>query len=84
MPRPAPPYSPHSIRRRSSAFCWFERMVLGAGMSMMAFVLERRLLRALKRGSVEPAPRTAVGTAGQSEPTTPASELSTAPREVGD
>ncbi len=34
-------------------------MVLGAGMSVVAFVIERRLLRAIKTGGMKPAPRTA-------------------------
>jgi len=44
---------------RGRAFRAFERVVLGIGMTVVAFVIERRLLRALKKGSVEPAPRTA-------------------------
>jgi hypothetical protein len=46
-------------KRRSRAFIWFERAVLGFGMSVVAFFIERRLLKALKAGSVKPAPRTA-------------------------
>jgi hypothetical protein len=45
--------------QRGPVFRWFERTVLGAGMTMMAWILERQLLRALKKGHVEPAPRTA-------------------------
>ena len=39
----------------------FERLVLGAGMTVMAFFIERRLIKAIKKGSVEPAARTAGG-----------------------
>ena len=45
---------------------WFERTVLGFGMTVVAFFVERRLLKALRAGSVKPAPRTAA--AGE-EPT---------------
>jgi hypothetical protein len=38
-----------------------ERWILSAGMAVMAFVIERRLLRALKQGGVTSAPRTAAG-----------------------
>jgi hypothetical protein len=37
----------------------FERFVLGVGITMVTFLIERRLLKAIKKGSVEPAPRTA-------------------------
>jgi hypothetical protein len=47
------------IKRRGRAFLWFERTVLGVGMTMAAWFIERRLLKALKKGQVEPAPRTA-------------------------
>jgi hypothetical protein len=40
-------------------FVAFERLVLGIGMSVVAFFIERRLMQAIKKGSVEPAPRTA-------------------------
>jgi hypothetical protein len=46
-------------RGRGRAFRWFERTVLSAGMTAVAFVVERRLLKGLKTGSVKPAPRTA-------------------------
>jgi hypothetical protein len=46
-------------RERRRAFRWFERVVLSAGMSAVAFVVERRILKALRTGSVKPAPRTA-------------------------
>jgi hypothetical protein len=46
-------------RRRGRLFCWFERAILGAGMGIVAFIVERRLLRALKRGAAPVAPRTA-------------------------
>jgi hypothetical protein len=37
----------------------FERFVLSIGMSLIAAVVERRLLKALKTGGFKPAPRTA-------------------------
>jgi hypothetical protein len=46
-------------RRPNRAFVAFERLVLGLGMSVVAFFIERRLMKAIKKGSVEPAPRTA-------------------------
>ena len=46
-------------RRPNRVFVAFERLVLGLGMSVVAFFIERRLMRAIKKGSVEPAPRTA-------------------------
>ena len=59
----------------------FERLVLGAGMTVMAFFIERRLIKALKKGSVEPAPRTA----GEPEPPEPGQgHLTTTPQQVGD
>lgn len=47
---------------RSRAFRWFERVVLSAAMSAVAFVAERRILKALRTGTVKPAPRTAADT----------------------
>lgn len=46
-------------KRRGRLFVAFERVVLGAGMGVVAFFIERRLIKAIKKGSVEPAPRTA-------------------------
>jgi hypothetical protein len=42
-------------------FLLFERIVLGAGMSVVAFFIERRLIKAIKKGDVEgrPAPEQA-------------------------
>lgn len=66
---------------RGRVFKFVERVVLSAGMSVMAFFIERRLLKALKRGSVEPAPRTA----GDGEPPEPGQGmLSTAPQQIPD
>ena len=42
----------------------FERAVLGVGMSLVAYVIERRLIKAIKKGAVEPAPRIAVDPEG--------------------
>jgi hypothetical protein len=67
-------------------------------MSLIAFVIERRLLKALKTGSVETAPRTAAGAAtsdasgaatgatGGARPGAgePRGELTTAPDQVHD
>ena len=36
--------------RRSRLYRWFERAILGAGMTLIAFVVERRLLKAIKQG----------------------------------
>jgi hypothetical protein len=49
----------NGAKRRGPVFRAFERFVLSIGMSVMAFVIERRLLRALKTGTVQTAPRTA-------------------------
>ena len=70
-------------KRRSRLFRAFERAVLGFGMTIVAFFIERRLIKAIKTGHVEAAPRTAAG--GQEEPVAiPAEgELSTAPHQVG-
>jgi hypothetical protein len=84
MTRSATGMAPSSNGKRGRVFCWFERGVLGVGMTLMAFVVERRLLKAIKRGSVEPAPRTAGAESGQSDASSPAGELSTAARQVGD
>ena len=68
-------------RKRSRAFVAFERLVLGAGMTVVAFFIERRLIKAIKKGSVEPAPRTA----GEGEPPDRSEGLlSAAAQEVGD
>jgi hypothetical protein len=36
----------------------FERVVLSIGMGLVAFFIERRLLKAIRSGGVKPAPRT--------------------------
>jgi hypothetical protein len=46
-------------RRHGRVFRAFERFVLSIGMSLIATVIERRLLKALKTGGFKPAPRTA-------------------------
>jgi hypothetical protein len=48
------PVTESDIRRR--AFVWFERTVLGIGMSVMALVIERRLIKAIKAGALETRP----------------------------
>jgi hypothetical protein len=65
-------------------FVAFERAVLGVGMSAVAFFIERRLIKAIKKGGITAAPRTAAEPgeelgAGASEP--PQGELGTAPHQ---
>ena len=40
--------------RGSRLYRWFERAILGAGMTVIAFVIERRLLKAIKQGKTHP------------------------------
>lgn len=40
--------------RRSRLYRWFERAILGVGMTLIAFVVERRLLKAIKQGKARP------------------------------
>jgi hypothetical protein len=47
------------VKRRGVVFRAFERFVLSIGMSLIAAVIERRLLKALKTGGFKAAPRTA-------------------------
>lgn len=47
--------------RRGRWFAKFERVLLGAAMSVLAFAVERVLARAIKKGA-KPAPRTAAET----------------------
>lgn len=42
---------------------WTERILLGAGMTLVAAVIDRLLVRTLRSGGVKPAPRTAAGPA---------------------
>jgi hypothetical protein len=68
-------------KRRSRLFVAFERFVLGVGMTVVAFFIERRLIKAIKKGSVEPAARTA----GEPEPPEPGQgHLTTTPQQIGD
>jgi hypothetical protein len=74
-------------KRRGRLFLAFERAVLGAGMSMVAFFIERRLIKAIRKGGVSAAPRTAaereealdLQASGPRE-----GELTTSPHKVGD
>jgi hypothetical protein len=50
---------PTSVRRHGRVFRAFERFVLSIGMSLIAVVIERRLLKALRTGGFKPAARTA-------------------------
>ena len=70
--------------RRSRLFRAFERAVLGFGMTVVAFFIERRLIKAIKMGHVEAAPRTAAG-GQESEGVLPSTEgeLSASARQVG-
>lgn len=71
-------------KRRSRLFRAFERAVLGFGMTLVAFFLERRLINAIKKGQVEAAPRTAAGGSDEeARPTPTEGELSTASHQVG-
>jgi hypothetical protein len=68
-------------KKRSRVFVGVERLVLGAGMTVVAFFIERRLIKAIKKGSVEPAARTA----GEPEPSEPGQgHLTTTPQQVAD
>ncbi|HEX2025509.1 MAG TPA: hypothetical protein VHH92_03845, partial [Actinomycetota bacterium] len=58
-------------RRRSRLARWFERVALGAIMGGVAFVVERRLMKAIRRRGTEGAPP------GGGE-----AELTTAPEQV--
>jgi hypothetical protein len=58
--------SPDLSDKPSKAFVWLERVMLGAGMAVIAAVLDRLLVRTLRKGEVKPAPRTAAGP-GESE-----------------
>jgi hypothetical protein len=71
-------------KRRSRLFRAFERAVLGFGMTIVAFFIERRLIKAMKKGHVEAAPRTAAG-AQEAEGVLPPAEgeLSTSAHQVG-
>jgi hypothetical protein len=71
-------------KRRSRLFRAFERAVLGFGMTIVAFFIERRLIKAIKKGQVEAAPRTAAGGQEAEGVLPPAEgELSTSAHQVG-
>ncbi|TMK86283.1 MAG: hypothetical protein E6G44_04100 [Actinobacteria bacterium] len=68
-----------------------ERTVLGVGMTFVAWVIERRLIKALRKGRIEPAPRTAaeadeLGVDESLEPGVQASGvgLTITPHQIGD
>lgn len=46
-------------KRRGRLFVAFERAVLGFGMRVVAYFVERRLIKAIKSGGMTAAPRTA-------------------------
>jgi len=46
------------VSRRRRVARWFERALLGSVMSVIAFVIERRVLKAIRqKGEPEPQPR---------------------------
>lgn len=71
-----------SLKKRSWLFKAFERAVLGVGMTIVAFFIERRLIKAIKTGSVEPAART--GSAEQQGGPGERVDLSTTSKKVAD
>jgi len=44
------------VKRRRRVARWFERAILGTVMSVIAFVIERRVLKAIREKGTEPAP----------------------------
>lgn len=71
-------------KRRGRLFVSFEQAVLGFGMSIVAFFIERRLIKAIKKGGVKAAPRTAAERVEESgaKPVEPREgELTTAPHQ---
>ena len=50
---------------------WTERVLLGAGMTVIAAVIDRLLVRTLRAGNVKPAPRTAAGPTPDGSPPPP-------------
>jgi hypothetical protein len=68
---------------RGRLFRSFERAVLGFGMTLVAYFLERRLIKALKKGRVEPAPRTAAGPGEETVSAPGEGGLTAASHEVG-
>jgi hypothetical protein len=74
-------------RRRGRLFVAFERAVLGVGLSVVAYFIERRLIKAIKKGGVTAAPRTAAEREEElGVPLTQVreGELTTSPQQVGD
>jgi len=41
------------VALRSRLYRWFERAILGAGMTLIALIVERRLIKALKQGTTQ-------------------------------
>ena len=48
-------------KKRGPVYRWFERTVLRLAMGIAASFAERRLVKAMRRGGLRPAPRTAAG-----------------------
>jgi hypothetical protein len=74
-------------RRHGRLFLAFERAVLGFGMGVVAWFIERRLIKAIQKGGVTAAPRTAAEREEElGVPLTQVreGELTTSPQQVGD
>lgn len=84
--KPGKQKRPHQRKRRGRLFIAFERAVLGIGMNAVAFFIERRLIKAIKKGGVTTAPRTAAEPGEELEGESsagPHGELTTAPHPSG-
>jgi hypothetical protein len=68
---------PRSPKRRGRLYRWFEGLVLGMGMGVMVFFIERRLLKAIKAGGVKTRPE--AGSPGSERQ----AQLVTAPHQIG-
>jgi hypothetical protein len=78
---------PAHRKRRGRLFVAFERSVLGFGMGVVAFFIERRLIKAIKKGGITAAPRTAAESGdefGVPLSDVREGELTTSPHQVGD
>ncbi len=81
---PAARRHPRAPKPRGRLFRALERAVLGLGMTIVAFFIERRLIKAIKKGHVEAAPRTAAGGPDEEGVLPPAEgELSASAHQVG-
>jgi hypothetical protein len=74
-------------KRRSRLFVAFERAILGFGMTVVAFFIERRLIKAIRKGGVTAAPRTAAESGeelGGPSGDVREGELTTSPHQIDD